>query len=71
MIKILYSDVLMAVHIDNTICNTSSCETVMPLSQENAADHHNLGKKPLTLATAVGVKHTDPVKNKRLHHCRV
>jgi hypothetical protein len=55
--KILYSDVLMAVHIQTIICYTSSCEIVMPLSQENAADLHSLGKNPLTLATMEEVKH--------------
>ena len=68
LIKILYSDVLMAVHIDTIICYTSSCEIVMYLSHENAADLHSLGKNPLTLATVVGVKHIDPVKNKSLFH---
>jgi hypothetical protein len=53
LIKILYSDVLMAVHIDTTICYTSSCKMVMSLSKENAADLHSLGKNPLTLMTTV------------------
>jgi hypothetical protein len=51
--KILYSDVLMTMHIDTTIFYTSSCEMVMSLSQENAADLHSLGKNPLTLMTTV------------------
>ena len=71
LLKILYSDVLVAVHIDIIICYTSSCETVMSLSQENAADLHSLRKNPLTLATTVGVKRIDPVKNNSLYHCTV
>ena len=43
----------------------------MLLSQENADDLHSLGKNPLTLATTMGVKHIDPVKNKSLFHWTV
>jgi hypothetical protein len=42
--------------------------TLLSVTQENAVDLQGMSS-PLTLATTVGGKHTNPVKNMSLYHC--